>query len=62
MLETEVFQAMLRGVLADLIGDHSLKETQQYIRCKALNDLMDDIHELMRQNCRREKIKGKIIS
>lgn len=58
MLETEVFQAMLRGVLAELIDDHSLKETQQYVRCKALSDLMDDIHELMQQYCRREKVTG----
>lgn len=60
MLETEDFQAMLRGMLADLIGDHSLKETQQYIRCKALGELMDDVSELMQQNSRKEKIKGMI--
>ena len=59
MLETEVFQSMLRGVLAELIRDHNLKETQQYIRCRALNELMDDIQRLMHQHCRREKVKGK---
>lgn len=59
MLETEDFQAMLRGLLADLIGDHNLKETQQYIRCKALSELMDDVFELMQKNSRKEKVKGK---
>lgn len=59
MLETEVFQSMLREMLSELIRDHSLKETQQYIRCRALNELMDDIQGLMHQYCRREKVKGK---
>ena len=58
MLETEFFRQMLRGVFEDMVGDPSLSDVQGYVRCRALMELLDEVEALIRQNCRKDKLRG----
>ena len=58
MLETEEFQAELRNLVQDLLKDPGLTQLQLYVRCNVLLELLDDVEVLIKQNCRRDKLRG----
>ena len=61
MMETECFQTMLRRLMEELVRDPGLSDTQVFVRCRALLDLLKEIEELIRQNCRRDRFRGELV-
>ena len=56
-----MFQEELRTLVKGVLKDPGLNQLQFYVRCNVLLELLDSVEVLIKQNCRRDKFRGKKI-